>query len=133
MPLRRRVLDREHEPVAVRRLHAVDPASALGRHQTRAEHDVRDPVAEAGHDAGHDEPARRVRHDDDLPRILAGIPVAASTSASTDATSSPTVSVAKSAGFPLRPGRSTASAGWSRYGNSRSQKRAVEPPPWMSR
>ena len=47
------------------RLHAVDPAAALGGNERRAEHDVRDAVAEPGDDTGHDEAARRVRDDDD--------------------------------------------------------------------
>src|SRR5581483_8771383 len=62
-------------------------------------------------------------------RMMSSTP-AASMSPTTDATSSSTVIVARSVGWLARPGRSTASAGWSSRGTTRSQNRAVDPPPW---
>ncbi|HMX67330.1 MAG TPA: aminotransferase class III-fold pyridoxal phosphate-dependent enzyme, partial [Microthrixaceae bacterium] len=61
-------------------------------------------------------------------------PAVAETSATTEATSSSTVIAARSAGCAPRPGRSTArtrSPSTASRGARRSQKRAVEPPPWI--
>jgi hypothetical protein len=102
-----------YEPGAVSGLHAVDAEPSFEGHERGAEDDVGDPITETGDDAGHDEPTRRVRHDDDR-------------------FSEATVSVARSARFPALPGRSNASDGLSRCGTSRSQKRAVDPPPCTS-
>src|SRR6476660_6236749 len=66
-------------------------------------------------------------------RMIGPVTPASSTSASTEATSSATDSVARSAGLPFLPGRSTANAGRASRGNSRSQNRAVDPPPCISR
>ena len=58
-------LDGHQHALAVAVLHAVQAATALRWHRGRVEHDVADPRPQAGHHAGHHQPARRVGHHHD--------------------------------------------------------------------
>ena len=115
-----RLLDRRDETVTMRRLHAVDAAAALGRNERGAEHDV----------------ARRDRRAPRPRRARRARPTSARRPRSDPATSAASMSArptrprrrrSASRSRPAcrcRPGRSTASAGRSRYGTNRSQNRA---------